>query len=162
MSDINANFANHGTVEWIGLRSGRDQPINVVAEAQVTQEEGLVGDRFKGPPGADRQVTLIQHEHLQVVGRLLNQEDPIDPVLTRRNIVVSNLNLSALKGREFTIGEVVLKATGSCPPCSRMERNLGFGGYNAMRGHGGITATVVSGGVIRIGDQVQSQATGSS
>jgi MOSC domain-containing protein YiiM len=74
--------------------------------------------------------------------------------LLRRNIVVSGINLQALKEQQFKIGEAVLFGTGNCPPCSRMEENLGPGGYCAMRGHGGITAYVLQPGKICLGDSV--------
>jgi len=84
-------------------------------------------------------VTLIQREHISAVASILKL-DSLDPALLRRNIVVSGINLQALKKKEIQIGEAVLFVTGNCPPCSRMEENLGAGGYNAMRGHGGVTA----------------------
>jgi MOSC domain-containing protein YiiM len=155
MKELLATMPQTGTIEWIGLRPGRREPINVVLEAVVGQQ-GLEGDRFNGKDGSPRMVTLIQKEHIDAVAAILKR-DTIDPALLRRNIVVSGINLAALKQREFRIGEVVLFGTGNCPPCSRMEENLGSGGYNAMRGHGGITANVITGGVIRVGDQVSAQ-----
>ena len=68
--------------------------------------------------------------------------------------MVSGLNLLALKGKRFRIGSVVLEYTGLCHPCSKMETALGPGGYNAMQGHGGITAKVVEAGELAIGDAV--------
>jgi MOSC domain-containing protein YiiM len=111
-------------------------------------------------------VTLIQHEHLAVVARLLALRDqlatvvPLDPALVRRNIVVSGLNLLALKSQRFRIGEAVLEYTDPCQPCSAMEQALGRGGFNAMRGHGGICARIVDGGTIRIGDALEALAMG--
>jgi len=81
--------------------------------------------------------------------------DPIDPQLTRRNLVVAGINLLALIKRQVRIGsEVVLEITGNCYPCSRMEDNLGDGGYSAMRGHGGVTARVICSGTIQLGDNI--------
>ena len=97
---------------------------------------------------------MIQAEHIEAVSKILKKE-AIDPTLLRRNIVVSGINLLALNELEFSIGDVILKMTGYCHPCSRMEQNLGKGGYNAMRGHGGITCMVIKGGKIKIGDEVE-------
>jgi MOSC domain-containing protein YiiM len=79
----------------------------------------------------------------------------VAPDLLRRNIAVAGINVLALKDRKFQIGDVLLEGSGPCEPCSRMEENLGPGGYNAMRGHGGITARVLEGGTIRVGDAVR-------
>ena len=150
-------FAHAGRVEWIGLRPARREPVCSVARAVAVAGRGLEGDRRlarPGAPGGTRQVTLIQHEHLDAVARLVGRP-ALDPGLLRRNIVISGLNLLALKDCEFRIGAAVLRYTGLCHPCSRMEEVLGTGGCNAMRGHGGITAAVLAGGVIACGDAVE-------
>ncbi|MFK7982483.1 MAG: MOSC domain-containing protein [Saprospiraceae bacterium] len=155
MSKLLKSIPQTGKIEWIGIRPKRRETLKEVAEAIITIEDGLVNDHYKSKKGK-RKVTLIQAEHLQAVAGMLQQQVPISPFLTRRNIVVSGLNLIALKNRQFTIGdEVILEGTGYCQPCSRMEENLGPGGYNAMRGHGGITATVIQGGVIRKGATIK-------
>ena len=69
-------------------------------------------------------------------------------------MVVSGIPLIALKSRQFRMGDVVLQGTDACDPCSRMETALGAGGYNAMRGMGGLCARIISGGNFRVGDKV--------
>ena len=147
-----ARFPRAGRVEWIGLRPQRRAALLAVPEASALADRGLEGDHY-GKPGGKRQVTLIQAEHLVVVASLLGLP-AVDPAHLRRNIVVSGVNLLALRGRRFRIGGAVFEGSGECAPCSRMEEVLGDGGYNAMRGHGGITCRIVEGGSIRTGDAV--------
>jgi MOSC domain-containing protein YiiM len=146
-------FPRVGRLEWIGLRTQKRVPPAAVNHAEVLADHGIVGDHRTARPGSQRQVTLIQQEHLTAVAALLGCA-AISPVLTRRNLVVSGINLLALHDQQFEIGGVLFEGTGLCEPCSRMETNLGAGGYNAMRGHGGITSRVLRGGVIRLGDDV--------
>ena len=150
--ELFAQFAQPGVVEYISLRRKRAEPVEVVDKIMAIEQKGLEGDRYKNS-GGPRQVTLIQREHIDSIAAFLNKEK-IDPSLLRRNIVVRGINLLALKEKQFNIGEAVLEYSGDCHPCSRMEENLGNGGYNAMRGLGGITARVIRSGTITVGDTV--------
>lgn len=150
LADLIARHAQDGRLDWIGLRPGRrGDPVRVDA-AEVTMD-GLNGDHAR--PGK-RAVTLIQAEHLAVIGACLGR-DAVPPETLRRNLVVSGLNLSALKGRRLAIGGALLRITVVCAPCSRMEAALGHGGYSAMRGHGGWCAEVLAPGRIAVGDAVK-------
>ena len=142
-----------GQVEEIWLRPEKFAAPVRVNKATVTKENGLIGDHYAGSTTRKRQVTLIQYEHLPVIAALVNVPE-IDASLLRRNIVVSGINLLSLKECIFLIGTAHLEMTGLCHPCSRMEKNLGPGGYNAMRGHGGINATVIKDGEIKLGDEI--------
>ncbi|WP_317930243.1 MOSC domain-containing protein [Halioxenophilus sp. WMMB6] len=142
-----------GRLEMILLRPGRKEPMVAVDSAEVKFGQGLVGDRFSGKPDSKRQVTLFQAENLAVLASLLHRE-AIDPKLLRRNLLVSGISLQALSGRRFQIGGVILEGAAQCHPCSRMEANLGPGGFNAMRGIGGLCAKVVGEGSLALGDSV--------
>jgi MOSC domain-containing protein YiiM len=148
------NFPRHGNVHWIGVRPAREAKVVSVPSVAIDLADGLTGDRFRGKPGSRRQVTLIQFEHLSIIASLLGRES-IDPADLRRNIVVSGINLLALRGQRFEIGTAILVGTGNCAPCNQMEIALGLGGYNAMRGHGGITASVLQPGTINLNDSVR-------
>lgn len=142
-----------GSVEWLGVRTVRRDPMSIVDRIAVNASVGIVGDRYSGRSGA-RHVTLIQWEHLAVVSSVTGQAS-VSPELLRRNIVVRGVNLLAFKGKSMKIGSATLEITGLCHPCSRMEEMLGPGGYNAMRGHSGITARVLTSGYIAMGDSVE-------
>ena len=146
------NLPQQGKVEWISVRPEKRKAVKVLTSVPVL-EHGLEGDHYAGRSGK-RSVTLIQKEHIDAMASLLHKEI-IKPEDLRRNIVVSGINLLALKGRQFKIGTAVLEMTGLCHPCSRMEEVLGEGGYNAVRGHGGINASVISPGLIKLKDKLE-------
>jgi MOSC domain-containing protein YiiM len=159
LHELLATVPQPGRLTWIGLRTARRGAIDVVDHAEAVAGVGLLGDRRAAgrqpdPPGR-RQVTLLQAEHLDVLAALLGR-GPVDPARVRRNLVVAGINLNALDKRTFRIGEVVLEAAGPCRPCSRMEEDvaLGPGGYQALRGHGGIVARILVGGALHLGDEV--------
>ncbi|MFD0738706.1 MOSC domain-containing protein [Lysobacter koreensis] len=152
LGQLMATLPQVGRVEWIGLRPQRGVQMDEVDAATAVTGAGLVGDRYKGGSGK-RGVTLIQAEHLPVIAALAGRE-PMPASLFRRNLVVSGVPLVALKGRRFRVGEVLLEGTDPCDPCSLMEKAIGAGGYNAMRGHGGLCARIVEGGTLRVGDAV--------
>jgi MOSC domain-containing protein YiiM len=151
--DLKVEHFQNGRVEWIGLCTARRGVVEIVSEANVKVGTGLVGDHHALSGKSERQVTMIQHEHLVVVASILNR-DEVRPEEVRRNLVISGMNLIALKDQTFRIGDAILEGTGPCVPCSRMTEVLGPGGYNAMRGHGGITVRVLQAGTIRVGDEV--------
>jgi MOSC domain-containing protein YiiM len=156
-SSLSALFAapvQSGHVTWIGVRPERGAPLVSLDSVMAEAGKGLAGDRYKTKSNGARQVTLIESESLGAIASYMRRTE-VEPALLRRNIVVQGLNLLALKSKRFRIGEAVLEYSGECHPCSRMEDNLGMGGYNAVRGHGGITARILKGGRIGLNDSVQ-------
>ncbi len=154
-------FAKHiqqlapGTLDWIGLRPARKAPLNVVKTAEALAGLGLKGDRrCELSPGSARQVTVISAEHIALIARYLKR-DIVPPALLRRNLVVSGINLNALRYQQFSIGEAVFEASAQCHPCSRMNEVLGDGAVAAMYGYGGLCCKVVKSGLINCGDTVQ-------
>lgn len=157
LSDLRNHHAFTGKLSWIGLRPARQEAMLIPDEAILIENKGLDGDHMASGSSKKRQITLIQAEHIPVIGKLINNNS-VSAEKLRRNLVIEGINLLALKDRQFAIGDCILQGTGPCHPCSRMEETLGEGGYNAMRGHGGITAIVIQGGIIKVGDVVLSLA----
>ena len=144
-----------GTVQWIGVRPRRREPLQSLSRVQAVADLGLEGDhRMSKTPGSGRQVTLISREFMTQIAAHLGEAD-LDPARLRRNIMVSGLNLNALRRQRFWVGEALLEATQLCHPCARMEAELGPGGVIAMFGYGGLCAKVVQSGAIECGAPVR-------
>ncbi len=156
LQELIAEVPQTGCVRWIGVRpQSRSQMIEHDA-VEARLEAGLTGDHTRPGIRNARQVTLMQWEHLAVINSLMGrpEDKPVLPNDLRRNLVISGINLFSLKGRRFRIGQAIFETTGWCQPCARLENNLGPGTFQAVRGHGGITARVLQSGIIRLDDTV--------
>ncbi|MDA8587216.1 MOSC domain-containing protein [Rhodobacteraceae bacterium] len=149
MAEMIARYTAPGRIDAIYLRPERRLDPVLVSSAEII-DTGLDGDHGRA---GKRAVTLIQAEHIPAI-RALSQNPIVDPGILRRNIVVSGINLAALRNRQVKIGSAIVEFTVPCHPCSRMEELLGHGGYSAMRGHGGFCAGVITGGAIAVGDVI--------
>ncbi len=148
---------NPGTLTWIGLRPQRKAEMQVVNECNALENLGLEGDhRCKKTPGSGRQVTLISQEYIDQITHFSGIQT-IDPGILRRNLVVKDINLTALRHQQFEIGDALFEATALCHPCSRMEQALGKGGVVAMLGHGGLCCKILRTGTVKIGDTVRAR-----
>jgi MOSC domain-containing protein YiiM len=146
-------------VEAIFVAEGATRPLRRVDAAEAVAGRGLAGDRYElgvgtysAKHGPDRHVTLISAEDLEA---LSDEGWPLAPGEHRRNVVVRGVDLPALEGREFAIGDVRLRSIRPCPPCGHLERVTGRPGLrSALEGRAGIRVEIVSGGTIRVGDAV--------
>lgn len=154
IAELLAGPVGPGQLVWIGLRPARKAPMLKPASALLVAQQGIEGDRYRTQRDGPRQVTLIAEEDIAAIASFMRRTE-VPPDLLRRNLVTRGINLIALKGQRVRLGATILEVTGDCAPCSQMEANLGPGGYNAVRGRGGLTARIITGGEVQIGDVIE-------
>jgi 8-oxo-dGTP diphosphatase len=74
---------------------------------------------------------------------------------TRRNVVTRGVPLNHLVGRTFLIGEVLLRGTRLCEPCSYLETMTQKGVLKELIHRGGLRADILTDGAMRVGDTVK-------
>ena len=153
IAELKQHFPQLGKVEWLGVRPAKGADVLEQSCVHAVIDQGLDGDKAGNRPGGKRQVTLIQAEYLEVVRELLPNVE-VNFAALRRNIAISGINLNALKDCTIQLGQATLLVTGFCHPCSKLEAQLGHGVFNALRGHGGLTAKVIQSGDIKCGDEL--------
>ena len=142
----------------IHLAAEAEAPTVAVAEVNAVAGRGLEGDRyferagtFSERPGSGRHLTLIESEVLEAL-RLEGID--LGPGDARRNVVTSGVPLNHLVGHELRIGEVVVRCTRLCEPCSHLAGLTMPEVLPALVHRGGLRADIVRGGVIRAGDEI--------
>jgi len=135
-----------GSVEGITLVRDASGAIERVEAVRAAAGEGLDGDYHDD-------LTLIAGEALEG----LREDTGIELAGhdTRRNLLTRGIDLNALVGRRFTVGEVEAVGVELAEPCTKLQRLSGEPGV--LRGlvhRGGLRADVLKGGQIRIGDAV--------
>jgi MOSC domain-containing protein YiiM len=131
-----------------------------INEVRAVPGRGLEGDRyFNGTgtysqtPGTGREVTLIEAEALEAMGR--DYEMKLDFKDARRNIVTRHAALNHLVGTQFRVGEVLMRGMRLCEPCSHLDQLAGQKVSRGLIHRGGLRAEILSEGTIRVGDLVQ-------
>ena len=131
-------------------------------EVRAVAGKGLEGDRYfsqtgtySNQPGSGRDVTLIEIEAIEALKRDYGIE--LNPGESRRNIVTRGVPLNHLVGREFKIGEVTLRGTRLCEPCSHLQKLTQQGVMRGLVHRGGLRAEIVTSGMLQVGDAIKSE-----
>jgi MOSC domain-containing protein YiiM len=147
--------AGAGTVEAIAVAPSAGEPAQLLEQARALAGRGLEGDRHvtgkgtfpSGPPGSA--LTLIEAEVCE------SFDPPLTPSDHRRNVVTRGIDLNALVGHEFAIGEVRCRGMRLCEPCTVVQRYVGRPVLRALVHRGGLRADILHDGTIRVGDPVR-------
>lgn len=116
--------------------------------------KGLEGNRYfyeeGAPPG--RALTLISSDAVQ---EFVDETGvPLTPQESRRNVVTAGIDLNALVGKRFTVGEVECEGVVLCEPCAHLQSMTYPGVLQGMVHRAGLNADILSDGEITVGDVV--------
>ncbi|HEV8623988.1 MAG TPA: MOSC domain-containing protein [Acidimicrobiia bacterium] len=148
-----------GTVERVFVAMAGGEAMQAVDEVQAVAGRGLDGDRYATRRGYwtdidECQVTLIQGEDLDAVAGSAGVA--VEDGQHRRNIVTRGVDLRALAGRRFRIGDATFTYDRPRPPCRYIESLTEPGMTRALAARrGGICARVVESGLVRPGDAIE-------
>ncbi|HET7328448.1 MAG TPA: MOSC domain-containing protein [Nocardioidaceae bacterium] len=147
-----------GTVEAIALAPQATGDLHVVEHAKAIANRGLKGDRYAAKAGTftpangtvrGYDLTLIEAEILDSL--TLPNGNRLEYAAARRNIVTRGIDLNALVGRRFRIGDVECLGQRPCEPCSHLEHLTTKGALRALIHRGGLRADVLSDGEVTTG-----------
>ena len=150
-----------GSVEGLAVAAAAEAPMQLLGTARARAGRGLDGDRYAvgagtfssragRRPGYD--LTLIAAE---VLDELAAAGHAIDFAGARRNVLTRGINVNALVGRTFRIGDVVCRGSRLCEPCVHLDRLSGPGLLRPLIHRGGLRADILTDGEIRVGAPIR-------
>ena len=153
--------ASQPRVLAIHVAPQRGGPTVALDQASLVPGRGIEGDHHHAEPTGDpaSEVTLIEAETVSA----LNADTglSIEASETRRNIVTQGVDLNALVGRRFFIGDAVLSGIEPCDPCAILGGRLATASVSAssvvrlLANRGGLRASVLEGGTISPGTEIR-------
>jgi len=151
----------HGTVEALAIARAAEAPMQVLEIAFARAGRGLDGDRYADGAGTfssrgDRRpgydLTLIAAEVLDAPAAAGHA---VDFAATRRNVLTRGIDVNALVGRRFLIGDVLCEGLRLCEPCVHLDRLSGPGLLRPLIHKGGLRADILTDGEVRPGTPIQ-------
>ena len=143
-----------GRVEQINIGPERQLP-QPVGRADAHAGKGLLGNRYyygNGDAPSGRALTLIQAEAIEAMADEHGIE--ITPAESRRNVLTRGIDLNALVGKRFRVGNVECIGVELCHPCKSLESLTKPGVIKGLVNRGGLNADILSDGEIGVGDEV--------
>lgn len=144
-----------GRLEWIYIAGRKGERIEAVESVEAVTETGLSGDRYsfsKNRKDPGQQVTLIEAEQIEKfvadTGLCMEPHEP------RRNLVTRGVELNALVGKRFYVGECELEGVELCEPCAKWAKSTHPDVVRFFVHRGGLNARIVNGGAISIGSEI--------
>jgi hypothetical protein len=152
--------AGAGRVELLAVAPAATAPMRVVERATARAGRGLEGDRyfdgagtFPNPAARGVDLTLVAAEALEGLTLPSGRRLPLEEA--RRNVVTRGVDVNALVGRRFRIGNVECLGQRLCEPCAHLERLTEPGTLRGLVHRGGLRADVVGDGEIAVGAEVR-------
>lgn len=144
-----------GTVEGVAIAARKEGPVELVGAAEAIPGRGLAGDRYAvdagtfPSPGYGSALTLVAAEVLESFA------PPLTPSEHRRNVSTRGVELDALVGQRFLVGDVLCEGRRPAEPCAHLQRLTDRPLLRELVRRGGLRADVLGAGTVRVGDPVR-------
>ena len=144
-----------GLVEQIAIASEHEQLPALVHSVRALAGHGIETDRHFNAGGVapDQELTLIAAEALEAMQAETGIE--LSHEASRRNVLTRGIDLNALVGLRFTVGEALCEGIELCEPCRPLQSLTDPGVLRGLVHRGGLRAAVLQSGTISVGDAVR-------